>query len=278
MAPARSTDSSRHSFVGLQPGLGSLPLLGRGRTGDCYKDWIGGYYEPYWSANPYWTADFKTLPDHPVTRGVKPFAIYDHWYIHMRFRDDMAGVTPILTAVPPDSARSGPDGPHSGNPTIRAEKGEAEHVAWARVRPDGGRGFGITGCSIHWNWGNDDFRTLVLNAIAWVAQRDVPPGGVPSKAPSLEMLEARLLSPSRASNMSSCFVFASSTGAVLPGLMNGRAPFAMVREKPIPASPPRAIVLSMAATTGSLILPSRQNWCGTAAPTAPRDNGLRQPQ
>ena len=154
------------------------------------KDWIGGYYETFWSVNPFWTAHFTKLPDNPITRGVKPFAIEDEWYYHMRFLDHMEGVTPILTAVPPESTRDGPDGPHSGNPTVRAEKGKAEHVAWARVRPDGGRGFGFTGCHSHWSWASDDFRTIVLNGIAWVAKLNIPPGGVPSKTPTLEALEA----------------------------------------------------------------------------------------
>ena len=42
-------------------------------------------------------------------------------------------------------------------------------MAWARERPDGGRGFGISGGHVHWNWGNDNFRKLVLNAIVWAA-------------------------------------------------------------------------------------------------------------
>jgi hypothetical protein len=35
----------------------------------------------------------------------------------------------------------------------------------------------------------------VLNGIAWVAKIDVPPGGVPSKNPTLEELEANLDKP-----------------------------------------------------------------------------------
>ena len=54
-------------------------------------------------------------------------------------------------------------------------------MAWARQRPDGGRGFGFTGGHDHWNWGDDDFRKLVLNAIVWTAKLDVPAEGVPSK-------------------------------------------------------------------------------------------------
>ena len=54
-------------------------------------------------------------------------------------------------------------------------------MAWARSRKDAGRGFGFTGGHYHWNWGNRDFRTLVLNAIAWTAHVNVPKGGVPSR-------------------------------------------------------------------------------------------------
>jgi hypothetical protein len=162
----------------------------KGCAGDLMKDWLGGHYETFWSVCPFWTAAFKNLPDHPVARGVKPFAIWDEWDFHLRFIDNMEGVTPILTAVPPDRARMGPDGPHSGNPTVRAEKGKPEHLAWVRERPDGGRGFGFTGGDPHWNWANDSFRTVVLNGIAWVAKLDIPPGGVPSQRPTLEALEA----------------------------------------------------------------------------------------
>jgi type 1 glutamine amidotransferase len=170
-------------------------VIPKGRSGDLLSNWIGGYYEEYWSVNPFWTADFKQLPDHPVARGVKSFAIEDEWYYNMRFTDEMQGVTPILSAVPPDSTRERPDGPHSGNPTVRSQKGRAEHVAWARVRPDGGRGFCITGCHSHWSWANDNFRTVVLNGIAWVAKLDIPPRGVSSKTPTIEELQRNLDKP-----------------------------------------------------------------------------------
>ncbi|MFM7922155.1 MAG: hypothetical protein ACKPJJ_18175, partial [Planctomycetaceae bacterium] len=57
-------------------------------------------------------------------------------------------------------------------------------------RPDGGRGFGFTGGHDHWNWGNRDFRTLVLNAIAWTAHADVPAAGIPSKELTVQDLMA----------------------------------------------------------------------------------------
>ena len=51
---------------------------------------------------------------------------------------------------------------------------------WAVERPDGGRGFGLTGGHVHQNWGNDAFRRIVLNALVWVSGVEVPPGGVDS--------------------------------------------------------------------------------------------------
>jgi hypothetical protein len=108
----------------------------------------------------------------------------------MRFREKMAGVTPVLTAVPPDRTRKRADGPYSGNPHVRARMGMPEHVMWARERPGGGRGFGFTGGHLHWNWAHDDFRKVILNAIVWCAGLDVPAGGVPPKRPTAEELTA----------------------------------------------------------------------------------------
>lgn len=164
----------------------------KGKSGDAFLDWTGGYFEANWSVNPHWTAEFEKLPDHPITRGVKPFKINDEWYYHMRFRENMQGVKAILTDLPPDSTLTRPDGPHSGNPAVRkaVKAGEPQHTAWAREREDGGRGFGFTGGHYHWNWGHDQFRKLVLNAIAWTAKVEVPKDGVPSESLTVKDLEA----------------------------------------------------------------------------------------
>lgn len=147
-----------------------------------FLDWIGGCFEIHRSVNPHWMAEFKELPKHPITQGVTPFKVQDEWYFYMRFRDGMRGVTPILSAVAPESTMRRYDGPHEGNPEVRASvaRGEPQHMAWAAERPDGGRGFGFTGAHFHRNWGNDDFRKIVLNAILWTAKADVPVAGVQS--------------------------------------------------------------------------------------------------
>jgi type 1 glutamine amidotransferase len=164
----------------------------KGPAAEKLLDWIGGYFETDWSVNPHWTARFSNLRDHPITRGVKPFEINDEWYYHMRFREGMRGVTPILTALPPPETLTRPDDPHAGNPSVRAAiaRGEVQHVAWAVERDDGGRGFGFTGGHVHWNWADPDFRKLVLNAIAWCAKVEVPAEGVRNEPTTMADMEA----------------------------------------------------------------------------------------
>ncbi len=161
----------------------------KGNPGNKLVDWTGGYFETDWSVNPHWTAEYKNFPDHIITRGVKPFQIHDEWYYNMRFREQMEGVQPILSAIPPKSTLSRPDGPHSGNPHVRAMAGQPQHVAWASENSKGVRGFGFTGGHFHWNWGNDNFRKLILNAIVWSAHGEVPTRGVPSKSLTVADLE-----------------------------------------------------------------------------------------
>lgn len=164
----------------------------KGPVGDKFLDWIGGYFEMNWSVNPHWTGKFANLPKHPITNGVQPFEINDEWYYHMRFRDGMKGVTPILSDLPPNDSLSRPDGTHSGNPAVRAAvaRKELQTVAWAAEREDGGRGFGFTGGHVHWNWAEPNFRKLVLNAIVWCAKADVPADGVGDAPKTLVELEA----------------------------------------------------------------------------------------
>jgi putative membrane-bound dehydrogenase-like protein len=157
-------------------------------------DWMGGFFEANWSVNPHWTATYNSYPKHPVANGVKPFTSNDEWYFHMRFRSDEKGtLTHILQDIPPESTMSRKDGPHEGNPTVRAEVAakKPQTMAWAFERPNGGRGFGFTGGHFHKGWANDDQRKLVLNALLWTAKVEVPAKGVES-AVTAEDLEANL--------------------------------------------------------------------------------------
>lgn len=169
----------------------------KGPPGDIFLDLIGGYFETDWSVNPDWTAAFK-LPKHPITRGIRDFSLLDEWYYHMRFREDMEGVTPILTDLPPAESLTRKDGPHEGNPEVRAailERKEPQHVMWAYDRPEKfgkGRSFGFTGGHYHKNWKNDAMRGIVLNAIVWISGMEVPADGVPSTTPTDGEMAANL--------------------------------------------------------------------------------------
>jgi len=164
-----------------------------GEQGKNYLDWMGGYFETFWSVNPFWTADITEVGKHPTSRGVKPFKIADEWYYHMRFVDGMKGVTPILSAIAPiDTVH------FDGKPTDRGGNADAlaavvahtpQVLAWAYDRPEGGRGFGFTGFHVFANLANDNFRTTLLNGVAWVSGLEVPTDGVPSTTLSKDDME-----------------------------------------------------------------------------------------
>ena len=172
------------------------------QAGKEFKRWIGGHYENMFSCNPIWEPQFSQFPNHPVARGVKPFQAKDEWYFNMRFVSDSPGnvpadfdgskFVPILIASPSDDVRDGPyvypKGPYAH---IESNKGRAEAMMWSIERPDGGRGFGFTGGHFHDNWGNDNYRKVVLNALLWTAHAEVPQNGVDSKV-TAEELEANL--------------------------------------------------------------------------------------
>ena len=164
----------------------------KGEPGEAMHRWIGGYYEHMYSVNPMWSPEYKTFPEHVVTRGVEPFSVLDEWYFNLRWPSDMNRITPILVAKPSDQVRKGPyvypAGPY---PHIVEAAGRDETMMWVYERPDGGRSFGFTGGHRHVNWGNDNFRKVVLNALLWIAKADVPEGGVKSTI-SEEDLKANL--------------------------------------------------------------------------------------
>lgn len=190
-----SNGAERHPLMGhleefdkiMDRGVGLVTLhfaveIPPGEPGDKFLKWQGGYFKTHWSVNPFWTARFHKFPDHPVTNGVKPFEVHDEWYYHMRFVNNFHNITPILTDLPPPETLERGDGPHSNNSHVRQAilvRKEPQHLAWTYERPDsGGRAFGFTGGHYHWNWGINEYRRLVSNAIVWVSGAEVPVNGV----------------------------------------------------------------------------------------------------
>jgi hypothetical protein len=156
-----------------------------GAPGEAMQRWNGGYYENLWSVNPMWKPEFNKFPNHPITRGVKPFSTHDEWYFNMRWPEKFppkAKMTPLLVAKPSDEVRKGPYvSPRGPFDHIIAASGRDEIMMWAYERPNGGRSFGFTGGHTHANWGDPNQRKIMLNALLWIAKVDVPRNGVEDK-------------------------------------------------------------------------------------------------
>jgi len=165
----------------------------KGEASARFLEWTGGFYETLHSCNPMWSPEFKSFPESPVTRGIKPFGTTDEWYMCLNFAETPAKPTPILSAIPSDAVRNGPyvhpKGPYKH---VQDAHGQAETLMWVLERPDGGRGFGFTGGHTHWNWGHPMQRTVILNAIVWLAKLEVPAGGVPSPKLSFKDLDVEM--------------------------------------------------------------------------------------
>jgi hypothetical protein len=90
-------------------------------------------------------------PDHPITKGIEPFRINDEFYYDLKFAAEPPGVEALLTA--------------------RIDDVE-EVVAWAWVRPDGGRSFGFSGLHYVETWDNESYRRVVSQATLWTLGMD----------------------------------------------------------------------------------------------------------
>jgi type 1 glutamine amidotransferase len=143
--------------------------------GERVLRWCGGYFQ--WQGDDgarRWRSAITTLdarvepatPDHPALRGVAPFRLREEFYHDLRFPDADPAWAPLLRV-----------------PDLPAQRERGTVVAWARDRPDGGRGFGATLGHFHANWRDSAYRTALLNGIAWSAGVEIPAEGV--RAPHL---------------------------------------------------------------------------------------------
>ncbi len=139
--------------------------------GEQMLHWNGAYFDWETDGKREWYSAITTVeadvelpsPDHPVVRGVKPFRMNEEFYYNLRFAPVESAPVPILKV-----------------PALPGREPDGKWVAWGFERPDGGRSFGTTCGHFYDNWRADDFRRLILNAIAWTAHIEVPPGGVES--------------------------------------------------------------------------------------------------
>jgi type 1 glutamine amidotransferase len=135
---------------------------------DEAKQLIGGVWLADIGCRGHWDMDLKPVGEHPVLRGVKPFAAKgDGWLYNLHFADK--GFTPLLVGKVPDSSRTTAD--------AKQHKGRDEVIAWAYERVNGARAFCFTGVDLHKNWELESQRKLVVNGILWAAKMEVPSAG-----------------------------------------------------------------------------------------------------
>jgi type 1 glutamine amidotransferase len=139
---------------------------------DKVLDWSGGYFQWETNGRKQWYSNMKTVeadvqvvtPSHPVCRGVEPFKMREEFYFDIKFRDHDAAVTPLWIV-----------------PALMGREPDGNVVAWVHERAGGGRSFSTTCGHFYDNWEHPQFRTLILNALAWTAHIDLPPTGVSAR-------------------------------------------------------------------------------------------------
>jgi Trehalose utilisation len=133
--------------------------------GDRVRGFAGGAWEKGYSARAHWVSEFQHFNTHPIFRGVTPFKLDDGWLTKLRFAEGMNGVTPLLKAVSPKAKPAG----------------DADVVAWAFERTNGGRTFNFTGTHLHASFAEEGYRRFLTNGILWAAKQEIPASGAPVK-------------------------------------------------------------------------------------------------
>jgi type 1 glutamine amidotransferase len=95
----------------------------------------------------------QLVPEHPICRGWKEYEIEDEYYMNPTIKD----AKPLLQ--------------------VREKRGKDNIVGWSYERPGGGRSFGTTLGHPYANFQREPFRRMIVNAILWAAQVDVPAAG-----------------------------------------------------------------------------------------------------
>jgi Trehalose utilisation len=148
----------------MKKGVGFVALHwaveGTKEFGDPYMAILGGYYEPGYSKNPVNKTTVRPAdPDHPISRGWKPFEARDEFYYNIRLLPEARAVV------------------------VAELGGKDETIGWVYERKDNrgplgpGRSFGFTGCHYVANFTIPEFRRLVVNGILWTADVPVPDKG-----------------------------------------------------------------------------------------------------
>jgi type 1 glutamine amidotransferase len=124
------------------------------RLGPAWLSYLGGT----WVSNVGLSGGKSPLkqlaPDHPICRGWKEYEIEDEYYMNPTITKE---ATPLLQ--------------------VREQGGKDVIVGWAFQREGGGRAFGTTLGHPYSNFQREEFRRMLVNAILWSAQSEVPGEG-----------------------------------------------------------------------------------------------------
>lgn len=143
------------------------------------KTWLGGAYQKNKSGRGHWDSNHVDFPKHPISRGVTPWKINDGWLNAIQFVDGMKGVTPLVW---------------SGKEYAGSRAGlDADIVAWAYERPNGGRSFSFTGLDAHSAWSLPGMRQLMVNGVLWTAGIEIPEEGATNEVDQAKL--AAMLTP-----------------------------------------------------------------------------------
>ncbi len=182
----------KHNARGANIGAFHYALMfNKAEDNKALDDLIGGHYQKGYSYNPFYDANFEKLADHPVTSGAKPFGYYDEWHFNIFFSKDAdKKFIPILKTQVPDKIRKRRSSPKE----VQAElgNGKLETIAWLVENKNGTRGFGMMGGHVPWTLAQKDYRKVVLNMIAWLAEIDIPENGFDATPPSFDSIAKKI--------------------------------------------------------------------------------------
>ena len=125
------------------------------RLGPTWLSYLGGTWVSNVGLSSGKSPLKQLIPDHPICRGWKEYEIEDEYYLN-----------PVIKQAKPLLQ-------------VKERKGADVVVGWAFERPDGGRAFGTTLGHPYKNFQIEAFRRMLVNAILWSAQVEIPKTGAP---------------------------------------------------------------------------------------------------
>ena len=156
----------------------------KGESGDKFLEWIGGYFETELVGESALDCEIRQVPgssDTPRRAAVRNQrrVVLPHAVSRGDAGRDADSRRAAAGRIAQPARWPAQRQPGRAQGCARGEKAASDGLGSA-TGTGGGRGFGFTGGHDHWNWGDPNFRKLVLNAIVWCAHGEVPASGVES--------------------------------------------------------------------------------------------------